>query len=920
MPRPAPPPKTAHRIAGLTVALSLLSVSAVRAGDVHDPDVALARARGASSRLQRTAEAIRADLTSGSFERVAVRMAAMAGVDPAPLGGVEVASIDLTALPPGMAGGVADLLSAATSVAGRIRAATDADDGASRRLSERAGRLGHRIALALATGKRLPVDEARRLKRRVTASPVLRAAAAGGLEVGAALDRSLDALRISAATLAPSDRPAAACDVVDERPLLCVGGTGPNATDAEAVLVVDLGGDDTYTSSAGGANSARCVDDPDDTSCNASVLVDLGGDDTYLLGESISHDHLVGAGSALLGVGVLVDVAGSDRYLAHVPGRDDSLDISFAFGSADLGLGLLADLAGNDRYEWTSAPRDTWNPYTHGSSLTGMGALLDLDGTNVYRTVVSGPQPPSPGTPLAANEFISSMAVGIFGGAAVVDRTGHATMDARIHATAGVQDDHNLVNPIAYGAGLVGDAAMLTGPGPTTYSAIARRVATASLAGQSSDPQPDPVNGGVPPAAILPGGAHVTAHAIGVLGTGIIDDRGGDDAYLAHARSEHRLTVTAAKGCGCDRAIATIDVSGGRETYGVPFDAAAAGVSAQGIGSSLFVPDAGALLHDHGGDDAYVARAELVIAARARNLLPGGSRGARAEAVPFAVPEVSAFGQGLGSDFSPTVLQDDAGDDRYVLTALTRSDAFARAGDGPAASRSVAGTTATHGQGASYWDPAHGALLDLGGRDVYAARSLSRASTWPNAGALDSTRTIAAQGAVGGVLADLDEALTDRFSAAPELGPGVGVRGEGPGWVDVSRTFPGYGVTPDQPARRTASLELDPQNPASASGGMVPFRARLTEGGPPLAGREVTFDLEYRSGVLGPVGERWVPHRFSAHGITDAQGWVTGHLDIEEFAESWGDPGEIDLRVAARYHGDPETSTALATQPFRLGG
>ncbi|HEX9891636.1 MAG TPA: hypothetical protein VGB28_06195, partial [Actinomycetota bacterium] len=613
------------------------------------------------------------------------------------------------------------------------------------------------------------------LKREVTAGPVLRAAASGGLVIGRALDRSLPALREAAAHL-PAGPAAAACDVADQRPLLCVNGTGPNAMDAEAVLVVDLGGDDTYTSSAGGASSARCLDDPEDTSCNASVLVDLGGDDTYVLDGAISHDHMVGAGSALTGVGILVDAAGDDAYLARVPDRPDSLDQSYVFGSGNTGLGLLADLAGDDRYELTGASKDTFAPYTHGASLTGMGALLDMDGANTYRTVITGPQPDDPERPLIENDLIQSMGVGVFGGGALVDRTGYATFEARVDITAGQREETNSAGVAAQGVGLIGDAALFAGAGPTTYRAEARRVASAQVPGRSSEPEPDEW-GEIPPTGRLPGAAAATAQGVAALGFVVMEDAGGDDTYLDHARSEHHLTAVAEDGCGCDRAIATLDVTGDYS--------ASAGVSTQGVGSAIFAPDAGVILHDRGGDDTYSARAEMIITSRAENRLADPSAGARAEAIPYNYPGLNAFGQGLGSDFAPTVLQDDGGDDTYELITLATTDASADAGQGPATARSVGSQPNTHGQGSSYWDPAHGALIDLGGRDDYQAHAISRATTSPNPGAWDVPRTIAAQGGVGGTLVDVDEGIADTFAATPERGPGVGVRGEGPGWVDV---------------------------------------------------------------------------------------------------------------------------------------
>jgi len=107
-------------------------------------------------------------------------------------------------------------------------------------------------------------------------------------------------------------------------------------------------------------------------------------------------------------------------------------------------------------------------------------------------------------------------------------------------------------------------------------------------------------------------------------------------------------------------------------------------------------------------------------------------------------------------------------------------------------------------------------------------------------------------------------------------------------------------------------VTMGPENPATASAGIAAFRARLTDGGEPLAGRELTFDLEY---LVSPVtGARWEPYRFRAHGITDADGWATGRFDIDDLVEWWGGPG--DFRIAARFHGDAERRPAIGTAPF----
>ena len=105
-----------------------------------------------------------------------------------------------------------------------------------------------------------------------------------------------------------------------------VGGSGPNAYRGDFALIIDLGGDDRYYRTAGGAHGrARPV----------AVSLDLAGDDRYQSTEPFSQ------GAALMGVGLLVDRRGNDHYTSME---------SFAQGAALCGAAALVDLAGDDEY------------------------------------------------------------------------------------------------------------------------------------------------------------------------------------------------------------------------------------------------------------------------------------------------------------------------------------------------------------------------------------------------------------------------------------------------------------------------------------------------------------------------------------------------------------------------------------------
>ena len=127
-----------------------------------------------------------------------------------------------------------------------------------------------------------------------------------------------------------------------------IGSRGNDRHGADAALIVDPGGDDSYRRApAFGAA--------------ISVIVDLGGDDRYR-----------GADVAVRGLSALVDVAGDDRYEMEGPG----------LGAAIAGASLLVDLAGNDRYQS--------GYFGQGAAAFGTGALIDAAGDDEYRLTAWG--------------------------------------------------------------------------------------------------------------------------------------------------------------------------------------------------------------------------------------------------------------------------------------------------------------------------------------------------------------------------------------------------------------------------------------------------------------------------------------------------------------------------------------------------
>jgi hypothetical protein len=134
---------------------------------------------------------------------------------------------------------------------------------------------------------------------------------------------------------------------------IVVGGRGANTYQLDAMgnvaVVIDLGGDDVY-------NDGTC-------SLNRPVLIviDLAGNDLY-------QSKRPGVqGGAVLGISMLVDRSGNDRYRAT----------DVAQGSCLGGAGILIDYDGDDSYAGVRR--------IQGQAIGGIGILIDRGGSDKYR-------------------------------------------------------------------------------------------------------------------------------------------------------------------------------------------------------------------------------------------------------------------------------------------------------------------------------------------------------------------------------------------------------------------------------------------------------------------------------------------------------------------------------------------------------
>lgn len=121
----------------------------------------------------------------------------------------------------------------------------------------------------------------------------------------------------------------------------------------EILLLVDLGGNDTYRESIGATSSPTLP---------VSIAVDLSGNDRY----EVPDEMTLSQGAGVFGTGVLIDVVGTDEYEA---GR-------CAQGYGFFGTGLLADMDGDDHYVLGTAGQ--------GCGFFGVGLLFDRGGSDHY--------------------------------------------------------------------------------------------------------------------------------------------------------------------------------------------------------------------------------------------------------------------------------------------------------------------------------------------------------------------------------------------------------------------------------------------------------------------------------------------------------------------------------------------------------
>ncbi|HVP10557.1 MAG TPA: hypothetical protein VMV94_05125 [Phycisphaerae bacterium] len=133
------------------------------------------------------------------------------------------------------------------------------------------------------------------------------------------------------------------------------GGGDDQIDGTDALLIVDLGGNDHYTGGVAASTSDRLI----------GLCLDMAGNDRY-------ESDVPAQGAGMCGIGILIDAAGDDEYKAE----------HYAQGVGQFGFGLLADLGGNDHYFVKFNGQ--------GCGYFGIGLLFDCDGDDQYKLYADG--------------------------------------------------------------------------------------------------------------------------------------------------------------------------------------------------------------------------------------------------------------------------------------------------------------------------------------------------------------------------------------------------------------------------------------------------------------------------------------------------------------------------------------------------
>lgn len=179
----------------------------------------------------------------------------------------------------------------------------------------------------------------------------------GRFMLNALSEVDLKAMNQAAATLCAVLEKADFLDLLTKLPpqrkgTILVGGPGDDTYNLEELkdveCIIDPAGNDTY------------LESPNPAARPVFLILDFKGNDRHVARKSFAQ------GCGFLGIGILVDREGDDRYEAN----------SLAQGCGVGGIGLLVDGGGNDVY--------TGDIRVQGTAMRGIGMLIDRAGNDAY--------------------------------------------------------------------------------------------------------------------------------------------------------------------------------------------------------------------------------------------------------------------------------------------------------------------------------------------------------------------------------------------------------------------------------------------------------------------------------------------------------------------------------------------------------
>jgi hypothetical protein len=307
------------------------------------------------------------------------------------------------------------------------------------------------------------------------------------------------------------------------------------------LMIIDGGGNDRYEFSG----------NPD--GYPLAVIVDFAGDDQY-----VSKDSTVpGIGGAVLGMSILVDLAGKDKYEG----------VNVAQGGAIFGVGVVQDGNGDDVYSART--------FAQGGGTFGVGILTDSAGVDsLYCLQKSQGFGYTRGCGVLVNsegndKYVADDVNIVHPSSQTAEHNSSYAQGFGFGKRADYIDGHSW----AGGAGILCDLA-----GDDTYSAglFAQGCAYWHALGMLLDGSGDDTYNGI--WYVQGSGAH--------FGVGYLDDFAGNDRYTA----THNMAI----GAGHDFTVGYLNERAGNDTYTVP-NLSLGGGNDAGIG----------IFHDHSGDDVY---------------------------------------------------------------------------------------------------------------------------------------------------------------------------------------------------------------------------------------------------------------------------------------------------------------------------